>query len=299
MIRQIIRANRSLVFFAVLVCVVAVFFLWLPPRFRTEFSGAEAFGLVEKQLGFGARVPGSSAHSAFLSWAGEYLRSQGWLVYQDDVFRGQSIKNLIAEKGSGNRWILLGAHFDSRMIADQDPGYPGIQQAVDGANDGASGVAVLMELARVLQIPDDTRVTLVLFDAEDQGRLSGWEWIMGSTYYAETLYQYPEAVVIVDMVGDKDLNLMRERNSDEGLQSKIWQIAATLGYGKVFLDEPGYSMLDDHTPFLKLGIPAVDIIDFDYPFWHTTQDNLNNVSAESLEAVGKTLETWVETYPGE
>ncbi|MFL7868640.1 MAG: M28 family peptidase, partial [Anaerolineales bacterium] len=94
-------------------------------------------------------------------------------------------------------------------------------------------------------------------------------------------------------IGDADLNIYKERNSDQDLVDEIWNVAATLGYEHVFIPELKYSMLDDHTPFLQAGIPAVDIIDFDYPYWHTTQDTVDKVSAESLGIVGTTLLEWI------
>ena len=103
----------------------------------------------------------------------------------------------------------------------------------------------------------------------------------------------PRAVVIVDMIGDADLNIYKERNSNPSLTDEIWGVANSLGYGQQFIAEYKYSMLDDHTPFLEAGIPAVDIIDFDYPYWHTLADTPDKVSAASLEAVGKTLWTWI------
>jgi len=95
------------------------------------------------------------------------------------------------------------------------------------------------------------------------------------------------------MIGDADLNIYKERNSDQGLVDEIWSVAAALGYEQTFIPEPKYSMIDDHTPFLQAGIPAVDIIDFDYPYWHTTQDTVDKVSAESLGIVGATLQEWI------
>jgi Zn-dependent M28 family amino/carboxypeptidase len=103
----------------------------------------------------------------------------------------------------------------------------------------------------------------------------------------------PQAVVIVDMIGDADLNIYMEKNSNSTLRTEIWDTAAGLGYQENFIPEEKYSMLDDHTPFLEAGIPAVDLIDFDYPFWHTTQDTPDKVSAHSLKVVGETLWTWV------
>jgi Zn-dependent M28 family amino/carboxypeptidase len=108
------------------------------------------------------------------------------------------------------------------------------------------------------------------------------------------LSRRPEYVIIVDMVGDTDQQLYYEANSDPILRSHLWSIAAELGYGEYFVPEERHSMLDDHTPFVELGIPAVDIIDFDYPYWHTTEDTLDKIGAASLERVGRTLEVFLE-----
>jgi hypothetical protein len=103
----------------------------------------------------------------------------------------------------------------------------------------------------------------------------------------------PQAVVIVDMIGDADLNIYKEKNSNSELTNEIWNIAKSLEYDSVFFPEYKHSMIDDHTPFLRAGIPAVDIIDFDYPYWHTLQDTPDKVSGASLQAVGETLQVWV------
>jgi glutaminyl-peptide cyclotransferase len=103
----------------------------------------------------------------------------------------------------------------------------------------------------------------------------------------------PRAVVIVDMIGDADLNIFLEKNSDPKIRAEIWSTAENLGYADKFINQEKFSMVDDHTPFLEKGIPAVDLIDFDYPYWHTTQDTPDKVSAESLQAVGNTLLKWI------
>jgi Zn-dependent M28 family amino/carboxypeptidase len=200
---------------------------------------------------------------------------------------------VIAKQGQGQPWIILGAHYDSRLLADHDPDVSLRQDPVPGANDGASGVAVLMELARVLPHIQDGQLWLVFFDAEDNGHIEGWDWIMGSRAFAGSLQDHPQAVVIVDMIGDADLNIHIEANSDQQLSAEIWHRAAALGYDEFFIDSEKYSILDDHTPFLELGIPAVDVIDFDYPYWHTTEDTLDKISADSLQIVGDTLLNWV------
>jgi hypothetical protein len=268
------------------------------------FIGKEnAFAYLEKQLSFGPRTPGSEAHQAFIEWASDELENKGWSVQlQHGSFRNKPVTNVIAERLSSTdiadpEWILLGAHFDSRLNADADPNIENHELPVMGANDGASGVALLMELAATLPETPGKDIWLVLFDAEDQGNIPGWEnWCVGSTMMARSFAQQdnqPDKVVIVDMVGDKNLEIFRERNSDTDLTDEIWNVAAKKGFDKVFVNEPKYSIYDDHVPFLQIGIPAIDIIDFDYPAWHTLQDDIQNVSSDSLAVVSQVLYSWL------
>ncbi len=274
------------------------------PAAPTHFDGQRALDLVRAQLAFGPRVTGSAANAQMAEWMLGELRALGWQAdLQPSDYQGTPIRNLWARRGSGPA-ILLGAHWDSRRRADRDLQRP--DAPVPGANDGASGAAVLLELARTLDLDWSTRqVWLVFFDAEDDGGLDGWEWIVGSTLFARSLAEAEarskldlardvQAVVIVDMVGATDQRFPLERNSDLALQQVLWTQAKTLGYGAQFVWEPGTAILDDHVPFRSLGLPAVDIIDVDYLYWHTTADTLDKVSARSLERVGRTLEAWLE-----
>jgi glutaminyl-peptide cyclotransferase len=301
----------------IILALVAVFVIglgiWLAvtftrPKARIAFDGKRALSLVETQMSFGPRIPAaqaatadnpdtgeSSGHKQFVDWAQKEFARRGWQVEtQSASLLEHPITNIYAKKGDSGPLIILGAHYDTRMKADQDKMFT--EQPVPGANDGASGVAVLLELARSLEVPNDVRVWLVLFDSEDQGRLPGWDWILGSRAAADSLQEQPAAVVIVDMIGDADLNVYLEKNSDPVVRAQIWAVAKKLGYGKKIINQEKHSMLDDHTPFLKKGYPAVDMIDFDYPYWHTIEDTSDKLSASSLEAIGSTLETWIEDY---
>jgi glutaminyl-peptide cyclotransferase len=261
------------------------------------FNAARAMQDVATQVSFGPRIPGSEAHAQTVTYISDELLKAGWQVeIQETTSMGHPIRNIIAKRGNGQPWVILGAHYDTRLLSDHDPDPTRWNDPVTGANDGASGVAVLLELARVLPMDNPLQIWLVFFDAEDQGKIPGWDWILGSRAFVESLQAYPEKVVIVDMIGDADLNIYQERNSNPQITAEIWAAAAELGYEDYFIPEVKYSILDDHTPFLEKGIPAIDVIDFDYPYWHTTADTLDKVSEKSLEIVGKTLFKWLSEH---
>ena len=264
-----------------------------------EFVPSSALSLVEEQMAFGPRYPGSAGHLAVQGWIASSLSDAGWQVdRQDFTFGGIALRNIVGDlETDGSGLVVLGAHYDTRPVADRDPSASGLP--VPGANDGASGVAVLLELARILpSMRLGCDVQLAFFDAEDSGRIAGWDWSLGSRHFVEQLSATPEAAVIVDMVGDRDLRLPRELNSTPALVEAIWAAAQQAG-SEAFVDEPGRSLIDDHIPFLERGWPAADIIDFDYPYWHTPQDTADKISAESLGQVGRTLVVWLRTTCGE
>jgi len=305
--KNILKTSHNTTPFSIAIFIALAVSLFVSGYFdlsnqTTPFDGERALEFVEYQLSLGPRIPGSLGHANFGEWIIEELVQQGWnTTIQESVSMGHPIKNFVARHGDPidgipkQPWIILGAHYDTRIYADQDPELELRSQPVPGANDGASGVAVLMELARVIPKDYPGEIWLVFFDAEDNGRISGWDWILGSHAFVETLAGVPDAVVIVDMIGDTNLNIMMEQSSNQILNNEIWTQAAELGYSDQFIPVIGYNILDDHIPFLKEGIPAVDIIDFDYPYWHTTEDTLDKVSAESMQIVGDTLMAWLES----
>ena len=270
-----------------------------PETDSLTFDGQRAYTDVETQVAFGPRVPGSDGHAKIREWMREELVQAGWQVeVQKSEALGHPIQNIVARRSDAPPQIIIGAHYDSRMFADHDPDPSQRTNYVPGANDGASGVAVLLELARTL--PKDTPpIWLIFFDAEDNGDIEGWDWILGSGEFVRNNSIQPRAVIVVDMIGDADLNIYKERNSNPALTDEIWATAKNLGYENKFIPQYKYSMLDDHTPFLQAGMPAIDIIDFDYPYWHTTQDTPDKVSAESLQAVGETLQVWITQQSGQ
>ena len=266
------------------------------PFVQEQFDGEMALSHVQAQVSYGPRPPGSDAHRMTGDYIHDTLETNGWKVSEQTFpFDGIEGRNIFASAGpEGGRWVILGAHYDTRPIADRDPTSPTLP--VLGANDGASGVAVLLELSRILAPSTlNVHVWLTFFDAEDSGGIEEKAWAYGAMKFAESLESYPEAVIIVDMVGDSDLNIYFERNSDPLLSAEIWEIAQAQGFSG-FIPEEGHTLIDDHLPFIRLGIPAIDIIDFDYPFWHTTEDTFDKVSAESLEQVGRTLQIWLTDH---
>jgi glutaminyl-peptide cyclotransferase len=256
-----------------------------------SFDGQRAYEYALDQCEIGPRPSGTEA-----GWAtGDYiiarLEELGWAVETEEFeYQGVQLRNVVGKLGEGPV-VLLGAHYDTRPVADRDAQHA--DQPIVGGNDGASGVAVLLELAAVLtQHPLQNEVWLVFFDGEDRGKLDGWPFSVGSTYMAEHLTVQPDYVIVVDMVGDTQQELPYEANSDPVLRARLWDIAAELGYEE-FVAEVGHGIVDDHMPFVREGIPAVDIIDIDYPYWHTIEDTCDKVSAESLERVGRVLEEFL------
>ncbi len=280
--------------------LLLIFFLLCTASCRRTGKTTELMPYVKQQMDLGPRTPGSEAHSRFAEQTAEMLKSAGWSVSSDpEKYQGKTVRNIIADRGpeAYSSWIVIGAHYDSRITADQEKQEADRQKAVPAANDGASGAAVLMGLARTLPELPDRRVTLAFFDAEDQGRVMGLpDWCLGSRLLAEqygSLERKPDAVIVIDMIGDADLNVYREKNSDPGLNEALFTLAKDLGLSGKFIDAEKYAMYDDHIPFLEKGIPAADLIDFDYPWWHTLEDTADKLSEESLQAVYKLLYTFI------
>jgi glutaminyl-peptide cyclotransferase len=284
---------------AMLAAVLSLLLGGCAPAAAQTFSGEAAFSLAQEFLEFGPRVSGTEANRRAGDWIQEQLKEAGWAVFEDEgEYMDTAVRNIAGRKGGGPV-VILGAHYDSRRCADQPQG--GCAEPVLGANDGASGIAVLLELAHTLELDWKTRqVWLVFFDAEDNGHLDGWDWIAGSRQFAlrveaaRAAGEEFSAMVLLDMIGDADLQIYYEGNSDPALREEIWLAAKSLGFAEYFIPTHKFTMLDDHIPFRDLGIPSVDIIDFEYPYWHTTRDTLDKISAGSLERVGRTVEAWLE-----
>lgn len=265
--------------------------------------------LLTEQLDLGFRIPGSAESLSFKDWVINKVNNRlGWKIEtQNFTFDGVSLRNFLitgAELPEGDYpTYVIGAHYDTRISADKSDA----TMPVPGANDGASGIAAILEIMN--HIPQNFRqfVGFAMFDAEDQGSLSsgqfaGWPWIVGASEFVSRLsnsqVESIEAFVLLDMVGDPDLNIKYEGRSystNPELVEEVWGMADTLGYGDIFIDQIGYSLLDDHRPFIDRGISAIDIIDFDFTEHHTTLDDLDHVSAESVAVVSDVVLNWINT----
>ncbi len=262
----------------------------------SSFNGTLAFDHIEAQLNLGPRVPGSDGSRNTSVYIQNILVQNDWDVnFQDFVYDGVPLRNIVASKGQGEKIIILGAHYDTRLYSDQESDSRQQTTPVPGANDGASGTAVLLELSRSLQIPEHLKVYLVFFDAEDQGNINEWNWSIGAEYFVHNMDIVPNSVLIVDMIGDKDLQVYQEKNSSDEINKAIWDIAKDLSYQDYFIPSEKYAMLDDHLPFINRGYQTALLIDFDYVFWHTTQDTLDKISSRSLEIIGDILINWINT----
>jgi glutaminyl-peptide cyclotransferase len=263
---------------------------------------------ITRQCAFGPRVPGTAAHDSCFAFLVGELRASASGAVETDTFsydspelkRTVTLMNAVAHfNPKSTQRVLFGAHWDSRPWADRDPDPKRQNRPVLGANDGASGVAVLLELARELRKRDlQLGVDLALFDGEDLGTQENPSgFFRGSNRYVEwkSGEKPPLFVVVLDMVGEKDAVFHWEGNSAKlamNIVDVVWGEARSLGITN-FRSDVKYTIYDDHIPFLDAGIPAIDVIDFDFPQWHTTHDTPDVCSAETLEAVGRVVLTLV------
>jgi len=276
------------------------------------FDGNNAYQYLIEQCNFGPRNPGSKGHENFSIFLEEYLSKMTKNILVQDFDYLEHItgkerrgKNIIAQFNieAENR-LLIGAHWDTRALSDEDLNEDNRLLPILGANDGASGTSVLMELAKIFSLNNPPiGIDLVFFDAEDVG-ISGKPktYAMGSEYFSKNLpIKKPDNAIIVDMVGDKYLQIPIERFSyqtNPKLVKEIWGLADELNLS-AFEYRIGFEIYDDHVPLWENAqIPAIDIIDFDYPnlfsnHWHTQNDIPENCSPQSLQQVGTLLLNYV------
>jgi glutaminyl-peptide cyclotransferase len=265
-----------------------------------EFDGSSAFHYLESQVGFGPRIPGTEAHRRMVAWLDSLLRQRADTVVVQSwthvTAAGDSLPltNLVARfRPAATKRLLFLAHYDSRPHAD-GPASSDSTKPVLGANDGASGVALLLGVADALKrTPPTIGVDLLFVDGEDYGDFTKTpdDVLIGSRYYAK--HQVPGAqplyAVLFDLIADKDLQIFEEGNSLIGapeVVELVWNAAKDLGYAGTFVASPKHTLIDDHLELQKVGIRAIDVVDFDYPSWHTTEDTIDKVSGASLQIVG-------------
>lgn len=288
----------------------------LPPT--PLFNADSAYSFVKRQVDFGPRVPGTAAHTACGDWLVAKLKGYGAEVIEQTgqvtIYTGQKLplRNIFARfNPSAKERILLFAHWDTRPFADKDSERR--NEPIDGANDGASGVGVLLEIARHLAAKEHGPGVDILFtDVEDYGQPSGSmgmdersvdTWALGAQYFAKNpvVPGYTARFgILLDMVGARDALFYREALSMQfapGVVAKVWKTAAALGHADRFIQETKYFVgTDDHVPINKgLRIPSIDIIQYDPatqafgPYWHTHADNMDVIDTETLRAVGRTV----------
>ena len=278
---------------------------------RPEVDGARALARVAHQVDAGPRIPGSPGHTVVREWIAAELTRLGGVVerqrFTDRTLADSlPLENVIGRFGPalspGGRRIVLAAHYDTRPWCDRDPDPARRADPVPGANDGGSGVAVLLEVAELMALrPPAVTVDLVFFDGEDQGRSDRpEEFCLGAIGYAARLTDpKPTAAFVFDMVGDRELDIHPEQGSAgraANLVAMVLEGARATG-ARSFHEQPRHRLTDDHVPLLAAGVPAVVVIDFDYGAWHTHRDRTDQVSAESLAEVSRVAAWLVYSSP--
>ncbi len=276
------------------------------------FDADSAYNFVKAQVDFGPRIPSTVAHAACAEYLQAKLKSYGGSVFVQtapiQTFDGKThqLKNIIAafspEKA---KRVLISAHWDTRPFSDQDPDHNNHKKTFDGANDGGSGVAVILEMARQIQIKQpEVGVDFILWDLEDYGNPDGdangtTSYCLGSQYWSKNMpvkdYK-PLYAINLDMVGGENAQFAMEEYSRQyasHVVDKVWGIADQLGYNRFFLPIQASAVMDDHYWMNQAGIPTIDIIHYTnsgfYAHWHTQFDNLAHIDKNALNAVGKVV----------
>lgn len=281
------------------------------------FDADSAWMFVENQVKFGPRVPNSEAHVACGNYLTSELKRFGAQVYEQEAtltaYNGTQLKakNIIGSYNPENsKRVLLFAHWDSRPYADHDKDPANHKKPIDGADDGASGVGVLLEMARQFSIKSPAiGIDIIFFDAEDYGtpefvkEYKENTWCLGAQFWAKNPHvkgYKADFGILLDMVGAKNASFFKEATSMRyapQIVEEVWSTARDLGYGKFFINAEGGAITDDHQ-YVILGrnIPCIDIIYTDPesdngfgPHWHTQNDTMDNIDRETLKAVGQTV----------
>lgn len=275
------------------------------PLRLADFSADSAYALVKQQLDFGPRIPGTTSHRK----CADYLTQRLAALNPDTIITQSTplpLRNILAQfNSSAPTRILLAAHYDTRPWADNDPDPARRNLPVPGANDGASGVAVLLEVARLIsQQTPHVAVDILLLDAEDSGHDNDeLSWARGAQHFAQNLpytsSTIPSYAILLDMVADHNARFGRELYSEHyarPLNDHIQSIASLSGFQNHFTNQPTSAITDDHIFLNQAGIPTADIIDCSnaatnqFPAsWHTTTDDITNISPLTLHAVGQTI----------
>ncbi|MFK7772710.1 MAG: M28 family peptidase [Saprospiraceae bacterium] len=278
-----------------------------------KFHRDSAYLFTKQQVDFGPRVPNSKEHTATKNWYVQKFKSYGAEVIQQDFqvrsFQNKMLNstNVIAQFNPENSHrVILAAHWDTRHIGDQDPDVKKQKEAILGADDGASGVGMLIEIARQISLNKiDIGIDIILFDAEDQGSSGGkeTEWCLGSQYWSRNLHTspyQPKFGILLDMAGSKNARFTKDEVSmtyAPKVMNKVWKVAQGGGYGNFFVDQASGPLIDDHKFVNEIArIPMIDIINRPATsrsgfgsYWHTHDDNMNVIDKKTLRAVGQTV----------
>ncbi|MDO8682365.1 MAG: M28 family peptidase [Armatimonadota bacterium] len=312
--------HKRIAIAAASICLILIFSGCSGKASGPKFDGENAFKRLKQQCDFGPRPLGTNAHEK----TGDFLAAT-LKQYADQVFehrtrhnskstnRAYTVRNIFGVFGKdGKRWVLLLAHWDTRPMADEEIDHAKAAKPILGANDGASGVAVLLEMARLFsEKRPNVGVIIAFVDGEDFGATPD-EMFIGSKAFAQYWKDVMKPVsgfkkfdygILLDMVGDKDLEIHREMFSAQKapeIVDKVWKVADELGYKQYFKQgkaDMKYMIQDDHLPLLAAGIKCIDIIDFDYAYWHTLDDTVDKCSPESLRIVGDVVTRVVYSEP--
>ncbi len=305
------RRNLLLGGASVVVGGLAANFLLQPPA-RVPFDKELAWAHLTKQVDFGPRVANTDGWEACRKYLVDTLTPLASRVEEQRftrTVRGKKLRmaNIIARfpaasRSASGKAILLCAHWDTRPTADQEFEPARQKVPIPGANDGASGVAVLLEAARLFkQTPPPVPVMIVLFDGEDYGYFEQGEMFYGSKHFAANLpADVPRRGILLDMVGDKDLRIPQEGHSVQAASEvvdEVYAVARDVGAGRYFPMEAGTPIEDDHLPLIDRGLKVIDLIDFNYGpnhgWWHTREDTPDKCSPTSLKTVGDVVTEWV------